>query len=116
MITTSVDGHVKLWKKQADSVEFVKHYRASLNSITAVSADHEGKVFATVSEGGEGRVFDVVNFGEQMMAPSSCMASLRLIPRHRHDQHPEIRLHAQGMLLGASSLGWTFPACYVSEM
>lgn len=64
MITTSVDGHVKLWKKQADSVEFVKHYRASLDSIAAVSADHEGKVFATVSEGGEGRVFDVVNFGE----------------------------------------------------
>ncbi|KAG7562564.1 hypothetical protein FFLO_02038 [Filobasidium floriforme] len=62
VITTSVDGHVKLWKKQADSVEFVKHYRASLNSIVAVSADHEGKVFATVSEGGEGRVFDVVNF------------------------------------------------------
>ena len=64
VITTSVDGHVKLWKKQADSVEFVKHYRASLNSIVAVSADHEGKVFATVSEGGEGRVFDVVNFGK----------------------------------------------------
>jgi peptidylprolyl isomerase domain and WD repeat-containing protein 1 len=29
-----------------------------------VSTDSEGKVFATVSEKGEGRVFDVVNFGE----------------------------------------------------
>lgn len=62
LITTSIDGHVKLWKKQSDSVEFVKHYRASLSQIVAVSADSEGKVFATVSAGGEGRIFDVVNF------------------------------------------------------
>jgi peptidylprolyl isomerase domain and WD repeat-containing protein 1 len=45
-------------------VEFVKHYRASLSPIVAVNADSEGKVFATVSEAGEGRIFDVVNFGE----------------------------------------------------
>lgn len=64
LITTSVDGHVKLWKKQADQIEFVKHYRASLSPIAAVSADSEGKVFATVSETGEGRVFDVINFGK----------------------------------------------------
>ncbi|KAJ9091648.1 hypothetical protein QFC19_009018 [Naganishia cerealis] len=62
LITTSLDGHVKLWKKQEDSIEFVKHYRASLSAIVGVSADSEGKVFATVSEKGEGRVFDVVNF------------------------------------------------------
>lgn len=64
LITTSLDGHVKLWKKQEDSIEFVKHYRASLSPIVGVSVDSEGKVFATVSEKGEGRVFDVVNFGE----------------------------------------------------
>lgn len=62
LITTSVDGHVKMWKKQADQIEFVKHYRASLSPIVSVSTDSEGKVFATVSETGEGRVFDVVNF------------------------------------------------------
>lgn len=64
LITTSLDGHLKLWKKQSDTIEFVKHYRASLSAIVAVSVDSEGKVFATVSEKGEGRVFDVVNFGE----------------------------------------------------
>lgn len=42
----------------------MKHYRASLSPIVGVSADSEGKVFATVSEKGEGRVFDVVNFGK----------------------------------------------------
>ncbi|KAJ9114892.1 hypothetical protein QFC20_001264 [Naganishia adeliensis] len=62
LITTSLDGHVKLWKKQEESIEFVKHYRASLSPIVGVSTDSEGKVFATVSEKGEGRVFDVVNF------------------------------------------------------
>lgn len=45
-------------------IEFVKHYRASLKAIVAVSVSEDGKYFATVSEGGEGRVFDVVNFGE----------------------------------------------------
>jgi peptidylprolyl isomerase domain and WD repeat-containing protein 1 len=64
VITTSTDGHLKLWKKQDVGIEFVKHYRASLKAIVAVSVSEDGKYFATVSEGGEGRVFDVVNFGE----------------------------------------------------
>lgn len=63
VITTSLDGHLKLWKKQENGIEFVKHYRASLKAIVGVCASEDGKLFATVSEGGEGRVFDVVNFG-----------------------------------------------------
>ncbi|ORX39736.1 peptidyl-prolyl cis-trans isomerase [Kockovaella imperatae] len=62
VITTSIDGHLKLWKKQDQGIEFVKHYRASLKAIVGVCASDDGKLFATVSEGGEGRVFDVVNF------------------------------------------------------
>ncbi|OCF35389.1 peptidylprolyl isomerase domain and WD-repeat protein 1 [Kwoniella heveanensis BCC8398] len=62
IVTTSVDGHLKLWKKQDQGIEFVKHYRASLKTIVGTSASDDGKLFATVSEGGEGRVFDVVNF------------------------------------------------------
>jgi peptidylprolyl isomerase domain and WD repeat-containing protein 1 len=58
-----VDGHLKLWKKQEAGIEFVKHYRASLKAIVGVAASDDGSVFATISEGGEGRVFDVVNFG-----------------------------------------------------
>ena len=63
LLTTSVDGHLKLWKKQEAGIEFVKHYRASLKAIVGVTASDDGSVFATISEGGEGRVFDVVNFG-----------------------------------------------------
>ncbi|KAG6820714.1 hypothetical protein H0H93_012767 [Arthromyces matolae] len=62
VITTSVDGHLKLWKKQDDGIEFVKHYRAHLNPIVAVSASADGQLFATVSDDGSAKVFDVVNF------------------------------------------------------
>lgn len=64
LITTSVDGHLKLWKKQETGIEFVKHYRAHLTPITGVSASADGQLFATVSEDRTAKVFDVVNFGE----------------------------------------------------
>lgn len=63
IITTSVDGHLKLWAKQNDGIEFVKHYRAHLSPIVAVSASADGTTFASVAEDGSGKVFDVVNFG-----------------------------------------------------
>jgi WD40 repeat protein len=65
LITTSVDGHLKLWKKQEQGIEFVKHYRAHLTTITAVSASADGQLFATVSEDMTAKVFDVVNFGKK---------------------------------------------------
>nr|GAT60209.1 peptidyl-prolyl cis-trans isomerase [Mycena chlorophos] len=62
IVTTSIDGHLKLWKKQEEGIEFVKHYRAHLTPITAVSCSADGQLFATVSEDGTAKVFDVVNF------------------------------------------------------
>ncbi|KAF8511591.1 peptidyl-prolyl cis-trans isomerase [Gautieria morchelliformis] len=62
IITTSVDGHLKLWKKQDTGIEFVKHYRAHLAPIIAVSASADGTLFASVAEDGTAKVFDVVNF------------------------------------------------------
>ena len=63
LITTSVDGHLKLWKKQEAGIEFVKHYRAHLAPIVAVAASADGQLFASVSEDMTAKVFDVVNFG-----------------------------------------------------
>ena len=63
LITTSIDGHVKLWKKQEQGIEFVKHYRAHLRQRVYVSASADGQLFATVAEDGSAKVFDVVNFG-----------------------------------------------------
>ncbi|KAF8158121.1 peptidyl-prolyl cis-trans isomerase [Crassisporium funariophilum] len=62
LITTSVDGHVKLWRKQETGIEFVKHYRAHLTPVVAVSASADGQLFATVSDDMTAKVFDVVNF------------------------------------------------------
>ncbi|KAK2465315.1 hypothetical protein APHAL10511_002669 [Amanita phalloides] len=62
LITTSIDGHLKLWKKQDEGIEFVKHYRAHLSPILSVSASTDGQLFATTSEDGTAKVFDVVNF------------------------------------------------------
>ncbi|THV00820.1 peptidyl-prolyl cis-trans isomerase [Dendrothele bispora CBS 962.96] len=62
LITTSVDGHLKLWKKQDQGIEFVKHYRAHLQPVVGVSASADGQLFASISEDGTAKVFDVVNF------------------------------------------------------
>ncbi|KAJ7935674.1 hypothetical protein B0H13DRAFT_1949159 [Mycena leptocephala] len=62
LITTSIDGHLKLWKKQESGIESVKRYRAHLTPVVAVSASADGQLFATVSEDRTAKVFDVVNF------------------------------------------------------
>lgn len=72
IITTSVDGHLKLWKKQDNGIEFVKHYRAHLAPITGVATSVDGTLFASVAEDGSVKVFDVINFGTiDPMFPSS---------------------------------------------
>lgn len=50
LITTSVDGHLKLWKKQEKGIEFVKHYRAHVSPIVGVSASADGQLFASISD------------------------------------------------------------------
>ena len=72
LITTSVDGHLKLWKKQEQGIEFVKHYRAHLTPIIAVCASADGQLFASVSEDMTAKVFDVVNFGEELPKSDTC--------------------------------------------
>ncbi|KAG9009450.1 hypothetical protein FRB93_005386 [Tulasnella sp. JGI-2019a] len=62
IITTSVDGHLKLWQKQTEGIEFVKHYRAHMAPIVHVSASADGTLFASVAEDGSTKVFDVINF------------------------------------------------------
>ena len=62
VITTSIDGHVKFWKKQESGIEFVKHYRAHLAAIVGVSASADGALFATIAADGTAKVFDVLNF------------------------------------------------------
>ena len=62
VITGSVDGHVKFWKKQEVGIEFVKHFRAHLKSVKYMTVNCNGTLMITVSEDKHGKVFDVVNF------------------------------------------------------
>jgi peptidylprolyl isomerase domain and WD repeat-containing protein 1 len=64
LVTASIDGHVKLWKKQEQGIEFVKNYRAHLSTVVGISASSDGQLFASVAEDGTAKVFDILNYGE----------------------------------------------------
>ncbi|KAJ1554194.1 hypothetical protein HK096_004626, partial [Nowakowskiella sp. JEL0078] len=63
IITTSVDGHVKFWKKTAKGIEFAKHYRAHIGPVVTAALSIDGLLLSTVSVDGAIKVFDVANFG-----------------------------------------------------
>eukprot|EP00741_Cyanophora_paradoxa_P023988 tig00021719_g23164.t1 len=62
LVTASVDGHVKFWKKQSTLVEFVKHFRAHLAPITCMAVSADGAYLCTGSADQALKIFDVVNF------------------------------------------------------
>jgi peptidylprolyl isomerase domain and WD repeat-containing protein 1 len=64
IITGSVDGHVKFWKKLDEGIEFVKHFRCHLGNIQALSANHTGTLLASVSNDKSIKIFDIINFGK----------------------------------------------------
>jgi peptidylprolyl isomerase domain and WD repeat-containing protein 1 len=64
VITTSVDGHLKFWKKTAKGVEFVKHFRSHLGSITGLTVSNDGLLMATAAADKSFKVYDVINFGK----------------------------------------------------
>ena len=67
VITTSVDGVVKFWKKQALGIEFVKQYRGHLGPITSVSVSADGTIFVSASSDKTVKIFDVANFGKLLL-------------------------------------------------
>jgi peptidylprolyl isomerase domain and WD repeat-containing protein 1 len=74
VITTSIDGHVKFWKKPSGKttqpswagdlgvLEFVKHFKAHLGAIVGLDISFDGTLAATISVDKTLKVFDVVNF------------------------------------------------------
>lgn len=64
VITSSVDGEVKFWKKMAAGIEFVKEFRAHLGEIRSTSVSADGRSFATAGVDKTVKIFDVITFGE----------------------------------------------------
>ncbi|KAI5848731.1 hypothetical protein DFP73DRAFT_542221 [Morchella snyderi] len=62
LITTSVDGVVKFWKKMAVGIEFVKMFRAHQGEIVAVAVSTDGRSFASAGVDARVAIFDVVTF------------------------------------------------------
>eukprot|EP01134_Creolimax_fragrantissima_P000761 CFRG0761T1 len=62
IITTSVDGHLKFWKKGPAGIEFVKHFRAHMGNIVNATASQDGLMLATISDDRSVKIFDIVNF------------------------------------------------------
>jgi len=90
LVTTSIDGHVKFWKKTERGIEFVKHYRAHLGAVIALDASFDGTLLATVGVDKFLKVFDVVNFGEFSRRSFANMPHLtNLTAQQRHDQHDQ---------------------------
>ncbi|KAF1815974.1 hypothetical protein P152DRAFT_471335 [Eremomyces bilateralis CBS 781.70] len=62
LITSSVDGVVKFWKKVQDGVDFVKEFRAHNGEIKSLSVSADGRSLATAGGDGTVKVFDVITF------------------------------------------------------
>lgn len=62
LITSSVDGYVKFWKKTAGGIEFVKEYKAHDGEIRSVSVSADGRSYATAGVDGTIKIFDVETF------------------------------------------------------
>jgi len=62
LLTGSVDGHVKFWRKVQGDVDFVKHYQAHLKPLNAMVLTPDGKQLVTTSEDRMMKFFDVESF------------------------------------------------------
>jgi len=62
LITASCDGHLKFWKKAAEGVEFVKHFRSHAGPVADLAASHDGENVATCSSERTVKLFDVLSF------------------------------------------------------
>jgi peptidylprolyl isomerase domain and WD repeat-containing protein 1 len=63
VITSSVDGFVKFWKKMAEGIEFVKEFRAHPGEIRSATVSADGRSFATTGLDKTVKIFDVITFG-----------------------------------------------------
>ena len=61
IITFSIDGHIKFWKKVYHLIEFVKNFKAHSGHITGVSLSRNHDLMCTVSVDKTLKIFDIAN-------------------------------------------------------
>ncbi|EME80172.1 uncharacterized protein MYCFIDRAFT_166558 [Pseudocercospora fijiensis CIRAD86] len=62
LITCSVDGYVKFWKKTTGGIEFVKEYKAHEGELKSVTVSTDGRSYATAGADNTIKIFDVATF------------------------------------------------------
>jgi peptidylprolyl isomerase domain and WD repeat-containing protein 1 len=63
IITTSLDGVLKFWKKNYLGIEFIKQYKAHSGRITGISVSNTSIYLSTCSPKDESlKIYDVINF------------------------------------------------------
>ncbi|KAF2480809.1 hypothetical protein BDY17DRAFT_200585 [Neohortaea acidophila] len=77
LITSSIDGYVKFWKKVTGGVEFVKEFKAHDGEIKSVTVSVDGRSYATAGVDNTVKIFDVETFDLLAMlepeAPPKCV-------------------------------------------
>ncbi|KAF8820290.1 peptidylprolyl isomerase domain-containing protein [Cardiosporidium cionae] len=74
IMTGSCDGHIKFWLKDGEDLQFVKHYRAHIGTLSCMSVSYDGSLLGTVGSDKAFKLFDIQSF--DMM----CMLSLSFMP------------------------------------
>ncbi|KAM1804018.1 hypothetical protein ACFX12_029932 [Malus domestica] len=67
VVTGSVDGHLKFWKKKAIGIEFAKHFRSHLGPIEGLAVSVDGLLCCTISHDKSVKIYDVVNYDMMVM-------------------------------------------------
>lgn len=62
LMTGSIDGHLKFWKKTPTGIEFAKHYRAHVGSLDGLTMSHDNSLLVSISRDKTVKVFDVITF------------------------------------------------------
>lgn len=62
IITGSIDGHIKFWKKMPDTIEFVKHFQAHLAPLNSVEISGNGLRLVTTSKDQVIKFFEIQSF------------------------------------------------------
>ena len=69
LVTTSIDGVVKFWKKVNVGTEFVKEYKAHAGEIRSISVSRDGRSLATAGVDATVKIFDVASYGKMLRCP-----------------------------------------------
>ncbi|OLY85662.1 Peptidyl-prolyl cis-trans isomerase cyp15 [Smittium mucronatum] len=62
IITCSIDGNIKFWKKKEKGIEFVKNYKAHLKPVIKLAQTDDGLYLASISSDQTMKIFDISNF------------------------------------------------------